>query len=146
MFYWGVLRIRRDFNTVRILIQGFDHLVTKTEEKNKKKICTAEKRVLFEEEKCNLLIPMPPEKPSKLQEKPSALKREHQLQKMKFNNFFLFVCVIFALLDPDPIRIRTWGVHSDICVGSLLVFKFSHIQDVQELISKTPLPPPPPIM
>jgi hypothetical protein len=37
---------------------------------------------------------------SKLQEKPSALKREHPaLQNMKFLDFFL---IIFALLDPDP--------------------------------------------
>jgi hypothetical protein len=40
---------------------------------------------------------------SKRQEKPSALKREHPaLQKLKFINFFLFLWVIFALLDPDP--------------------------------------------
>jgi hypothetical protein len=39
---------------------------------------------------------------SKLQEKPSALKREHPaLQKMKFIYFFLCLWVIFALLDPD---------------------------------------------
>jgi hypothetical protein len=39
----------------------------------------------------------------KLQEKPSALKREHTaLQKMKIMSLFLFVGVIFALLDPDP--------------------------------------------
>jgi hypothetical protein len=44
---------------------------------------------------CNLLM-------SKLQEKPSALKREHlALQKLKFINFLCF-WVIFALLDPDP--------------------------------------------
>ncbi len=37
------------------------------------------------------------------QEKPSALKREHSaLQNMKFHNFFLFLWVIFALMDPDP--------------------------------------------
>ncbi len=37
-----------------------------------------------------------------LQEKPSAVKREHPaLQKIKFINFFYFV-VHFALLDPDP--------------------------------------------
>jgi hypothetical protein len=37
------------------------------------------------------------------QEKPSALKREHlAFQKMKFINFFLYLWVIFALLDPDP--------------------------------------------
>jgi hypothetical protein len=41
---------------------------------------------------------------SKVQEKPSALKREHPaLQKMKFNiKFFLFLWVIYAFLDPDP--------------------------------------------
>jgi hypothetical protein len=39
---------------------------------------------------------------SQLQEKPSALKREHPaLQKMKFINFFLCLWVIFALLGPD---------------------------------------------
>jgi hypothetical protein len=54
---------------------------------------------------------------SKLQEKPSSLKREHPaLQKMKFINFYLSLWAIFALLDlgtdpgtpvnPDPIRIR----------------------------------------
>jgi hypothetical protein len=55
-----------------------------------------------------------------LQERPSALKREHPaLQKMKFINGFLFFWVIFALLDPnpdceskfnpDPIRIRIYN-------------------------------------
>ena len=39
----------------------------------------------------------------KLQEKPSALKREHPvLKNMKILDFFLFLWVIFALLDPDP--------------------------------------------
>ena len=38
----------------------------------------------------------------KLQEQPSVLKREHPaLQNMKFLTFFLFLFVIFALLDPD---------------------------------------------
>jgi hypothetical protein len=37
-----------------------------------------------------------------LQEKPSALKREHPaLQNMKFLDFFQFLWVLFALLDPD---------------------------------------------
>jgi hypothetical protein len=41
--------------------------------------------------------------PSKLQKKTSALKSEHHaLQNMKFLNFFLFLLVIFNLLDPDP--------------------------------------------
>jgi hypothetical protein len=40
---------------------------------------------------------------SKLQEKPSSLKREHPvLQKLKFINFFLCIWVIFDLLDSDP--------------------------------------------
>ncbi len=39
---------------------------------------------------------------SKLQEKPSVLKRDHPaFKKMKFINFFLCLWVIFALLDPD---------------------------------------------
>jgi hypothetical protein len=51
---------------------------------------------------CNLLIPRPPRTP-KLQEKPSALTREHSvLKNMKILDFFLFLWVIFALLDPDP--------------------------------------------
>jgi hypothetical protein len=37
-------------------------------------------------------------------------KREHQaLKNMKFLNFFLFLWVIFALLDPDPIQIGNTG-------------------------------------
>ncbi len=40
---------------------------------------------------------------SKLQKKPSALKRKHPaLQNMKFLNFFLLSWVIFVLLDPYP--------------------------------------------
>jgi hypothetical protein len=42
------------------------------------------------------------EKYSKLQEKASALNREHPaLQKMKFINLFPCLGVIFALIDPD---------------------------------------------
>jgi hypothetical protein len=38
-----------------------------------------------------------------LQEKPSALKREHPvLKNMKILDFLQFLWVIFALLDPDP--------------------------------------------
>jgi hypothetical protein len=52
---------------------------------------------------CNLLIPKPPYRTPKLQEKPSALKIEHPaLQNMKILYFFLFFWVIFDLLDPDP--------------------------------------------
>jgi hypothetical protein len=40
---------------------------------------------------------------SKLLKKPSALKREHTaLQNMKILYFFLYLWVIFALMDPDP--------------------------------------------
>jgi hypothetical protein len=40
---------------------------------------------------------------SKLQKKPSALKRGHPtLQNMNFYQIFLLLWVIFALLDPDP--------------------------------------------
>jgi hypothetical protein len=39
----------------------------------------------------------------KVKEKPSALKRQHPvLKNMKTLDFFLFLWVIFALLDPDP--------------------------------------------
>jgi hypothetical protein len=40
---------------------------------------------------------------SMLQKKPSALKSEHPaLQKINFQNFFLLLWVLFALLDPEP--------------------------------------------
>jgi hypothetical protein len=52
---------------------------------------------------CNLLISRSPLRTPNLQENPSALKREHPaLQNMKIQYFFLFLWVIFALLDPDP--------------------------------------------
>jgi hypothetical protein len=62
--------------------------------------------------------------PSYVQEKPSALRREHPaLQKMKFIKCFLFFGVIFALLDPDPmnldpIRIRI-RIHNTACFRPL---------------------------
>ncbi len=50
-------------------------------------------------------------KGGKLQEKPSALKREHSaLQNIKFVNFFLFWWVIFALLDSES---RSTGSNTD---------------------------------
>jgi hypothetical protein len=52
---------------------------------------------LFLIKSCNLLIPRPPWRTSKLQEKPSALKK-----KWNFYFYFLFFWAIFALLDPDP--------------------------------------------
>ncbi len=65
--------------------------------KNWKK-CRA--KILFFIKNYNLLIFRPPERRSKLQKKPSALKREHPaLQYMKFLNFFYFC-------RPSWIRIR----------------------------------------
>ncbi len=62
---------------------------------------------------------------SKLQEKLSALKREHPaLQKIKFINFFLFLWIIFALLgsgsNPDPdLDLNP----QDCCCCCLMMFK-----------------------
>jgi hypothetical protein len=53
------------------------------------------KKFFFFDENCYLLISRPPKKLSKLQEKPSALKKEHTA-------LFIFLRVILALLDPDP--------------------------------------------
>jgi hypothetical protein len=62
--------------------------MTKIEEKN------TDQKFFFIKD-CNLLM-------SKLQEKTSALKREHPaLQKMKFIKFFQCLWVIFALLNQD---------------------------------------------
>ncbi len=57
---------------------------------------------------CYLLITRPPKRTSKLQEKPSALKREHPaLQKIKcVTNCFIFLWVIYAPIEsgsnPNP--------------------------------------------
>jgi hypothetical protein len=55
---------------------------------------------------------------SKLQKKPSALKREHPaLQKMKFINFFLCLLVIFAIWI--HIHFRIWiGIKMEVRSGS----------------------------
>jgi hypothetical protein len=39
---------------------------------------------------------------SKLHEKPAALKREHPALKKRNLLTFLYLWIIFALLDPDP--------------------------------------------
>ncbi len=61
---------------------------------------TAEKNLYFLIKNCNLSIPRPPQRTSKEQEKPSALKRQHPTpQKMKFNiKFVLFLWVILSHL------------------------------------------------
>jgi hypothetical protein len=65
------------------------------------KILQLKKNLIFFIKNCNLPIPKPPLKTSRLQKMPLALKREHPaLQNMKFLNFFKLLWVIFALLDP----------------------------------------------
>ncbi len=71
---------------------------------NWKKFTTRNLIFIFLIKNCNLLIPRPSWSTPKLQEKPSALKREHPaLQKMKILSFFLFFWDIFL---PSWIRIR----------------------------------------
>jgi hypothetical protein len=53
----------------------------------------------FLDQKLLFIVLMSNELP--VQEKRSAHKREHPAPQMKFNNFFLSLWVIFALLDPD---------------------------------------------
>jgi hypothetical protein len=62
----------------------------------------------------NLSIPRPPERKSKLQKKPSALKREHQaLQNMKFLNFFsTFVGNFCPPGSGSGIRIRNTAINN----------------------------------
>ncbi len=55
----------------------------------------------FWSKNCNLLSPRPPERTSKMQKKPSALKRTSSPSKLEISKFFLLLWVIFALLDPD---------------------------------------------
>ncbi len=75
---------------------GFDDLKLK-------KIYSWKFNFYFLDQNCHLLIPRPPLRTPKLQKKPSTLKREHPvLKNMKILDFFLFLWVIFALLDPDP--------------------------------------------
>jgi hypothetical protein len=80
-----------------IRIQGFD-------DQKLRKIQPKKKFIFFDKKFQFTYTPA-----SKLEEKPSALKREHTaLQKMKFMNFFYFVCDNFCLAesgsnpDPDP--------------------------------------------
>ncbi len=71
--------------------------------KNWEKILAEKNWIFFLIKNCNLVNSRPPQRTHKLQEEPSALKKEHPaLQNMKILYFFLHVKVIFALLDPDP--------------------------------------------
>jgi hypothetical protein len=81
------------------------------EEKNSVKMPTEscyrlKKKLIFflQIRNCILLIPRPSFSTTKIQEKPSAFKREHPaFHSMNFSTFFCFFCVIFVLLDPDPL-------------------------------------------
>ncbi len=72
-----------------------------------KKLQLKKKLLCFLIKNYNLRVPIPSlhkERPtSKLQKKPSALKRGHPtFQNMNFYKNFLLLWVICALLDPDP--------------------------------------------
>jgi hypothetical protein len=77
---------------VRIRIQGFD------DQKFEKMYMYSLKNI-FWVKNCYLLNPKPPLRVSKLQENPSAQKKEHPAHEIL--NFFLFLWVLFAFLDPD---------------------------------------------
>jgi hypothetical protein len=71
--------------------------------------------------------------PSKLQEKPSALKKEHSaLQNMEFINSFLLFWVIFALLDLDPQFGSGLGSRDPIESDSILVANFISQSGISE--------------
>ncbi len=71
----------------------------------------------------SVLIPRPPYRTSKLKEKTSAHKREHQvLQKRKFINFFQIFRVIFALPDPDPGTLSNTAINKAFWIGINLWF------------------------
>jgi hypothetical protein len=70
------------------------------------------------------LLFLGPQRTSKLQEKPSALKNKHPtLQNMKFLDFFL---MIFALLDPDPAEPKS--VRKNTAEGGTWYLFLYHIQ------------------
>ena len=103
-------RIRIDLMRIRIRIQHFFLLRIRIPDPDPgfddiklKKIYSWKFNFYFLDCKnCNLLIPRPPERTPKLQEKPSAVKREHPVLKNMNSGFFSIWWVIFALLDPDP--------------------------------------------
>jgi hypothetical protein len=73
--------------------QGFD-------DQKFKKYGTAEKNIFFEKKNAIYLFW------ASLKDVQAALKREHSISSSKNEifNFFLFLWVIFALLDPEPIH------------------------------------------
>jgi hypothetical protein len=92
-------RLNTDPDPDPIRIQGFK------DQKWKKKLLLTKKLNFFWIKNYNLPIPRPPYRKSKLQKKPSALKRGHPtLQNMDLKKKLILLWVIFALLalDPDP--------------------------------------------
>ncbi len=81
-----LMRIRIQFQ-----IQCFD------DQKLKKNLQLGIFILIFLIKNCNLFIPRPPYRTPKLQE-----KKIQRFKNMKILYFFLFLWVIFALLDPDP--------------------------------------------
>jgi hypothetical protein len=87
---------------ILILIQSRSRVLMTKNENN----LQLKKLNLFWIKNHNLPIPRPPERMSKLQKKPSALKREHsELQHMKFLHFFYF----WGSVLPSLIRIPGYG-------------------------------------
>jgi hypothetical protein len=77
------------------VIQGFG-------DRKFNKIYSSKTFLYFLDQKLQFTYPDASIKEHMLQEKPSALKREHPaLQNVKILNFFLYFWVMFALLDPD---------------------------------------------
>jgi hypothetical protein len=77
----------------RIRTQGFDK--QKLKERN-----TAEKiqkQLFFSDQNCNLLIPRPPKRMSKLQEKPSALKNEIYYLEIPLSMVLFQLTAVFSL-------------------------------------------------
>jgi hypothetical protein len=77
---------------------GFEVLMTK--KAKTVKFYSLKENPYFFYKKC--VIPRPPRRASKLQERPSAINREHQaLHNFKFLNFFLFLWVIYHFCPPS---------------------------------------------
>jgi len=109
---WVKQFFRLGFLPQGIRIQGFD-------DQNWKKISA--ERIFFLIKNYNLSIPWPPLRTSKLQKKPSALKRGHPtLQNMNLKFFKILLWVIFALVDPDREFGSVYGFRDPIESGSNL--------------------------
>ncbi len=99
---------------IRLRIQ-FRVLMTKTSKILQKKIQIFWSKIVY------LFIPRPPWRTSKLQEKPSVLKREHPaLQNMKFLNFFQFLWLFLR----SWIQIQPTKMNADPCWSEFIGLLF----------------------